>query len=154
MKRRNLKALLMCLILLLGMSEVSSASAAKPRKIDEISNYNWEQVTLGLDFFALLLQQEPTASGYLIVYDGRSSRRGERLGWMNCIKHYLVAGRQIDAQRFRIVSGGYRKTKTVELWLLTPTDRLPKATPTVKPQDVKTRPGRLRKKDWKSLCAI
>ena len=151
---RNLKSVLVCFILLLVMKENSSASVVKPRKIDEISHYNWEQVMLGLDFYALLLQLEPTASGYIIVYAGRSSRRGEAQGWMNCIKRYLVEGRNVKARHIRLVNGGYRKTRTVALWLLTPTDRFPKATPTVKPQDVNIRKGRLRKNDWKSMCEI
>jgi hypothetical protein len=132
----------------------ASSAAVESRKIAEINNYNWEELMLQLDFCAVLLQNEPAASAYIIVYDGRRSRRGEVQGWMHCIKNYLVELRGMDAHRIRIVNGGYRRNKTVELWLVTPTDSLPKPTPTIKPKDVKFRKGRLQKKDWRSLCNI
>jgi len=153
MKMRTLKSILVsCSLLLLMIGD--SAAAVESRKIEEINNYNWEELMLQLDFCAVLLQNEPAASAYIIVYDGRHSRRGEVQGWMSCIRNYLVNLRGIDAQRVRIVNGGYRGNRTVELWLVTSADSPPKATPTVKPQDVKFRKGSLKKKDWRSLCNI
>jgi hypothetical protein len=150
---RILKSILVSCSLLLVMTGSSSA-AVESRKIDEINNYNWEELMLRLDFCAVLLQNEAAASAYIIVYDGRRSMRGEVQGWMNCIKSYLVERRGMDSNRIRIVNGGYRGNKAVELWLVTPADSLPKATPTIKPQDVKFRKGRLKKKNWGSLCNI
>lgn len=152
-KMRTIKSILVSWCLLLVMSGGLSA-AVESRKIDEINNYNWEELMLQLDFCAVLLQNEPAASAYIIVYDGRYSRRGEVQGWMHCIKNYMVELRGMDSNRIRIVNGGYRRTKTVELWLVTPADNPPKATPTIKPQDVKFRKGRLKKRDWGSLCNI
>lgn len=150
---RTLKSILVSFSLLLVMIGDSSA-VVEPRKIDEINNYNWEDLMLRLDFCAVLLQNEPAASAYIIVYDGRRSMRGEVQGWMNCIKNYLVELRGMDSNRIKIVNGGYRGNKTVEMWLVTPADSLPKATPTIKPKDVKFRKGRLKKKNWGSLCNI
>jgi hypothetical protein len=150
---RTLKLILVSFSLLLVMIGDSSA-VVESRKIEEINNYNWEELMLRLDFCAVLLQNEPAASAYIIVYDGRRSMRGEVQGWMNCIKNYLVDLRGLDSNRIRIVNGGYRGNKTVELWLVTPADSLPKATPTIKPKDVKFRKGSLKKKDWRSLCNI
>lgn len=150
---RTLKLILVSFSLLLVMIGDSSA-VVDSRKIEEINNYNWEELMLRLDFCAVLLQNEPAASAYIIVYDGRRSMRGEVQGWMNCIKNYLVELRGLDSNRIRVVNGGYRGNKTVELWLVTPADSLPKATPTIKPKDVKFRKGRLTKKDWRSLCNI
>ena len=150
---RTLKSILVSFSLLLVLVGNSSA-AFESRKIDEINNYNWEDLILRLDFCAVLLQNEPGASAYIIVYDGRRSRRGEVQGWMNCIKNYLVERRGMDSNRIRVVNGGYRGNKTVEMWLVTHVDSLPKATPTIKPQDVKFRKGRLKKKNWGSLCNI
>jgi hypothetical protein len=132
----------------------NSSAAVETRKIDEINNYNWEKLMLQLDFSAVLLRNETAASAYIIVYDGRRTRRGEVQGWMRCIKNYLVDLRGLDSNRIRIVSGGYRRDKTVELWLVTPADSPPKATPTVKPKDVKFKKGSLKEKDWRSLCNI
>jgi hypothetical protein len=152
-RMRTLKSILASCSLLLVMIGNSSA-AVESRKIDEVSNYNWEELMLRLDFIAPLLQNEAAASAYIIVYDGRRSMRGEVQSWMYCIKTYLVERRGMDSNRVRIVNGGYRGSKTVELWLVTPADSLPKATPTIKPQDVKFRKGRLKKRDWGSLCNI
>jgi hypothetical protein len=152
-KMRTLKSILVSFSLLLVMIGDSSA-AVESRKIDEINNYNWEELMLRLDFCAVLLQNEAAASAYIIVYDGRLSMRGEVQGWMNCIKNYMVERRGMDSNRIRIVNGGYRGNKAVELWLVTPADSLPKATPTIKPQEVKFKKGRLKKKDWGSLCNI
>ena len=150
---RTLKSILVSFALLLVMIGDSSA-AVESRKIDEINNYNWEDLMLRLDFCAVLLQNEPAASAYIIVYDGQRSRRGEVQGWMHCIKNYLVKLRGMDSNRIRIVNGGYRGNKAVEMWLVTPADSLPKARPTIKPKDVKFRKGRLKKKNWGSLCNI
>lgn len=131
-----------------------SSAVVESRKIDEINNYNWEDLMLRLDFCATLLQNEPAASAYIIVYDGQRSRRGEVQGWMNCIRNYMVELRGMDSNRIKIVNGGYRGNKTVEMWLVTPADSLPKATPTIKPKDVKFRKGRLKKKDRGRLCSV
>jgi hypothetical protein len=153
MKMRNLKSILLSFSLLLVMI-VDSSAAVESRKIDEVSNFNWEDLMARLDFYAIQLQNEPASSGYIIVYDGRRSRRGEVQGWMQCIKNYMVERRGLDSNRIMIANGGYRGNRTVEMWLVPPADRQPKATPTVKPKDVKFRKGRLKKNNWGSLCNI
>jgi hypothetical protein len=134
---------------LLVLISGNALAAPESRKIEEVTGYNWEMLMAQLDFSAVLLQNEPAASVHIIVYDGQPSLRGEADGWMHCIKNYMVALRGIEASRIRVVNGGHRQTKTVELWLITATDELPKATPTIQPKDVKFKKGRL--KNWKSL---
>lgn len=150
---RTLKSILASLSLLLVMVGASSA-AVESRKIDEISNFSWEDLMARLDSYAIQLQTVPDSSGHLIIYDGRLSRRGEVQGWMDCVKNYLVDRRGIDSNRIMIVNGGYREKMTVEMWLVPPGENLPQATPTVKPIDVKLKKGRLKKKNWGSLCNI
>jgi hypothetical protein len=151
MKMRNLKSILLSCSLLLVM--IGDASAAvEARKIDEATNFNWEDLMARLDFYAIQLQNEPAASGHIIVYDGQRSRRGEVQGWTLCIKNYLVERRGLDSKRIMIVNGGYRGNTTVEMWLVPPADSPPKATPTVKPKDVKFRKGKLKNRG--SLCNI
>jgi hypothetical protein len=153
MNMQTLKSILVIFSLLLVIIGDSSA-AAESRNIDEVNNYNWEELMLRLDFCAVLLQNEPAASAYIIVYDGQRSRHGEVQGWMHCIKNYMEKLRGMASNRVRVVNGGYREDKAVELWLVTPADNLPKATPTINPKDVKFRKGRVKKKDWRSLCNI
>ena len=154
MQMRTLKSILVCFCLLLLPLGEASATVVESRKIDEISNYNWEQLMLGLDFYAQVLQHEPGALAYVIVYGGRRSRRGEVEGWMKCVRNYLVKARRVEAKRIRVVNGGYRENRTVELWFAKPKHRLPRATPTVKPKDVRFRQGSVRKKSGGSLCDI
>ena len=154
MKMRTLKSILVCCGLLLLLWGEASAARAESDKVDEISNYNWEQLMLGLDFYAQVLQHEPGASAYIIVYGGRRSRRGEVQGWMKCVKNYLVKARRVEAKLIRVVNGGYRENRTVELWFAKPKKRLPRATPTVKQQDVRFRQGSVKKKSGGSLCDI
>lgn len=150
---RTLKSILASLSLLLVMAGASSA-AVESRKIDEISNFNWEDLMARLDFYAIQLQTVPDSSGHLIIYDGRRSRRGEVQGWMDCVKNYLVGRRGIDSDRIMIVNGGYREKMTVEMWLVPRGENSPQTTPTVKPKDVKMKKGRLKEKNWGSLCNI
>jgi hypothetical protein len=153
MKTRTLKSILVSFSLLLMMIGDSSA-AVEARKIDEISNFNWEDLMARLDFYAIELQTVPDSSGHLIIYNGRRSLRGEVQGWMDCVKNYLVESRGVDSNRILIVNSGYREKMTVEMWLVPRGETMPQATPTVKPGDVKFRKGRLKKKDWGSLCNI
>jgi len=152
-KMRIFKSILASLSLLLMMTGAASA-AVESRKVDEISMFNWEDLMARLDFYAIELQKAPASSGYIIVYDGRLSRRGEAQAWTTCIKNYLVERRGMDASRIKVMNGGYREKITVEMWLALPADSPPKATPTIKPKDVKYRKGSLKKKNWRSLCNI
>jgi hypothetical protein len=147
------KSILLSFLLLLILAGHSSA-AVESRQVDEISNFNWEDLMARLDFYAIELKNAPAASGHIIVYDGQRSRRDEIQGWIHCIKTYLVGRRGIEPNRITIVNGGHRRSKTVEMWLATPGDSPPKATPTFKPKDVKFRKGRLKKRDWGTLCNI
>ena len=151
MNMQTLKSILVSCSLLLVMTGDSSA-AVESRKIDEVTNFNWEDLMARLDFYAIELQNMPSSSGYIIVYDGQRSKRGEVQGWLLCIKNYLVERRGLDSKRIMIVNGGYRGNMTVEMWLVPPANSPPKATPTVKPKDVKFGKGRL--KNWGSLCNI
>lgn len=152
-RMRTLKPILLSLSLLLVLTGHSSA-AAESKKIDEITNFNWEDLMARLDFYKIQLHNTPASSGYIIVYDARLSRRGVAQGWMRCIKNYLVERGGIDSKRIMIVDGGYREGITVEMWLVAPGDNQPNATPTVKSKDVKFRKGRLKEKNWQTLCNI
>lgn len=152
MKMRTLKSMFLSFSLLLAI--VSSSAAVESSKVDEVANFNWEDLMARLDLYSVQLQNEPASSGYIIVYDGRRSRRGEAQGWMQCVKNYMVERRGMASNRIMIVKGGYRRNMTVEMWLVPPADSLPKATPTVKPENVKFRKGRLKGRNWRSLCNI
>jgi hypothetical protein len=87
----------------------------KPRKFDEYGNIRFNDEKARLDNFAIQLQNEPTAQGYIIAYgscDAEGTTRGNRA------KDYLVNTRGIDAGRLMVVDGGCMPELKVELWVV------------------------------------
>jgi hypothetical protein len=131
---------------------VNFPRVAVARKIDEYGNIRFNDEKARLDNFAIELQNDPTAQGYLLCYGGRTGRAGEAQRRCDRAKDYLVTTRGLDASRIVTVDGGYREDLTVELWVV-PTGATPPAgSPTVDPSEVKTtttpaRRGRRRGRD-------
>jgi hypothetical protein len=108
------------------------------RKIDEYGNIRFNDEKARLDNFAIELQNDPTAQGYVIAYGGRRGRAGEAQRRADRAKDYLVNTRGIDPSRIVTVDGGYREDLTVELWLVPSGADAPQQTPTVDPSEVQT----------------
>ena len=88
---------------------------AQARKFDEYGNIRFNDEKARLDNFAIQLQNEPTATGTIIVYGscaGEGQTRGDRA------KDYLVNTRGIEAGRITVVDGGCRSELTVQLWIV------------------------------------
>ena len=86
-----------------------------PVKFDEYGNIRFNDEKARLDNYAIQLQNEPTATGTIIVYgscDGEAQQRGDRA------KDYLVNTRGIEAGRITVVDGGCRSDLTVQLWIV------------------------------------
>jgi hypothetical protein len=112
-----------------------------PRKVDEYGNIRFNDEKARLDNFAIELQNDPTAQGYLICYGGRRGRAGEAQRRCDRAKDYLVTTRGIDASRIVTVDGGYKEELSVELWVVPSGATPPTASPTVQPSEVKTTPA-------------
>jgi len=110
------------------------------RKIDEYGNIRFNDEKARLDNFAIELQNDPTAQGYLVCYGGRTGRAGEAQRRCDRAKGYLTSTRGIDASRIVTVDGGFREDLTVELWIVPSGATPPAASPTVDPSEV--RPAR------------
>jgi len=85
------------------------------RKFDEYGNIRFNDEKARLDNYAIQLQNEPTATGTIIVYGsctGEGQQRGDRA------KDYLVNTRGIEAGRITVVDGGCRSELTVQLWIV------------------------------------
>jgi hypothetical protein len=89
-----------------------------------------------LDNFAVALENDPKATGYLIFYGGRRGRRGEALAGLHRAQLYLVNTRGVDVGRIVSVEGGYREELTFELFLIPPGVVPPRAAPTIDERDV------------------
>jgi PKD domain len=110
---------------------------AKARKIDEYGNIRFNDEKARLDNFAIELQNDPTAQGYLVCYGGRRGRTGEAQRRCDRAKDYLVTTRGITADRIVTVDGGFREDLTVELWIVPQGATPPPAAPTVDPSEVR-----------------
>ena len=111
-----------------------------PRKVDEYGNIKFNDEKARLDNYAIELQNDPTAQGYLVCYGGRTGRTGEAQRRCDRAKNYLVSTRGIDASRIVTVDGGFREELTVELWVVPSGATPPPNSPTVDPSEV--RPAR------------
>ncbi|MBX5479194.1 MAG: hypothetical protein IRZ19_08955 [Pyrinomonas methylaliphatogenes] len=121
-----------------------SASVVQPpqaSKFDEYGNIAFNDEKARLDNFAIQLQNQPGAQGYIIAYGGRRGRVGEALRRAERAKNYLVSTRGIEAGRIVTVDGGYRETLTVELWIVPQGAQPPQATPTLTPEEAQPRPA-------------
>src|SRR6185312_4775351 len=88
---------------------------AEARKFDEYGNIRFNDEKARLDNFAIQLQNEPTATGTIIVYgscNGEGQQRGDRA------KDYLVNTRGIEAGRITVVDGGCSSELKVQLWIV------------------------------------
>ena len=90
-------------------------NAAPARKFDEYGNIRFNDEKARLDNFAIQLQNEPTAQGYIIGY-GSCDAEGQTRA--NRAKDYLVNTRGIDAGRIVVVDGGCMPELKVELWIV------------------------------------
>jgi hypothetical protein len=95
-------------------------------KFDEYGNIRFNDEKARLDNYAIQLQNQPGAQGYIVAY---GSCAGEAEARANRAKDYLVNTRGVDASRLMTVDGGCRSDLAVELWVV-PTGATPPAAST------------------------
>lgn len=112
----------------------SSTASGVPqcRLFDGFGAINGCDYRARLDNFAIELQNDPSAQGYIIVYNGvRRTRRNYAQALADKSKDYLISDRGIDASRIVTVDGGRRQELFTELWVVPSGAAPPSATPTV-----------------------
>lgn len=87
------------------------------RKFDEFPDISRNDEKARLDNFAIELQNDPTATAYVIVYPGRASKRGDVQHHSSRIIEYLVHSRGLDERRIVTLVGTAREQLHVELWV-------------------------------------
>lgn len=116
---------------------VSNESDAHPYdKLDVYSNITFSEEKAHLDNFAIYLQREPDAKGYIIAYAGRHGRASEAKARAERAKNYLVSVRGSKSERIVTIDGGRREDLTVELYIVPRGAPAPTTTPTVAPSEV------------------
>lgn len=87
------------------------------RKFDEFPDIARNDEKARLDNFGIELQNDPTSTGYVIVYPGRASKRAEVQDHFGRVIDYLVNSRGMDASRIKTIEGPKRDHLFVELWI-------------------------------------
>jgi hypothetical protein len=92
----------------------------KGTKTDEFGEIARDDEKARLDNFAIELQNNPGAQGYIVSYGGRRSKYGSGRARADRAKDYLVHTRGLDASRIVTIDGGTREMASTELWLVPP----------------------------------
>jgi len=92
----------------------------EPRRSDEFGEIARDDEKARLDLFAIELQNNPGAQGYIIGYGGSRPRYGTGQSRAERAREYLVRERGVDASRLVTLSGTSRATGATELWLVPP----------------------------------
>lgn len=112
-------------------------------KFDEYGNVRFNDEKARLDNFAIQLQNDPTAQGYIIAYGGRrGTRAGAAQARADRAKDYLVNTRGVDTGRIVTVDGGFREEFAVELYTVPQGATAPTASNTIDASEVQTAPER------------
>jgi hypothetical protein len=89
-----------------------------PTKFDEIGEIQRDDEKARLDNFAIELQNNPSAQGYVIAYGSRNRRFGTGQQRGDRAKAYLTQTRGIDASRIVVLDGGPHETGSLQLWIV------------------------------------
>ena len=150
---------------LMAASAHAVTATPEARKFDEFGDVCCEDEKARLDNFVNELQNNPEARGYIIFYGGKRHRyppchssrvvlprRGEAAARAARLKPYIRDTRGVDASRIVVINGGHRDQWMAELWIVPKGANPPVPTPTVKPQEIRFRRGRIKKRDYE--CGV
>ena len=87
------------------------------RKFDEFADIQRNDEKARLDNYAVELQNDPTATAYVIVYPATTSRPVDVQRRIKRVVEYLVNARGIDASRILTLTGKPKSDLAVELWI-------------------------------------
>ena len=98
-------------------------------KFDVYNDVRFNDEKARLDNFAVQLQNEPGAQGYILAYGSRRGRPDEGRRRAERARNYLVNERGLSSDRIVIVEGGPRDILTIELWSVPTGATPPRPTP-------------------------
>ena len=107
------------------------------KQFDVCCSCSRDDLKARLDTLGVELQNDPTASTYVITYGGRSSRIGQADLLGDVARKYLTTDRGIDQSRITVINGGFREEDCVEMWIVPNGATPPQPTPTVQAGDVR-----------------
>lgn len=140
---RLLIAIILCCTFLTSalFSPVSARSTnpALNRPFDEYGNICWWNEAARLDNFAIALQNDPTATGIIIFYDGNPSCHQEAIAPAIRARKYIVEYRNIEWNHVMWRYGGHRSDMTFMLVVIPRGAPNYPLLPTLTPEDVKVK---------------
>jgi hypothetical protein len=152
---------------LLCSSLIAAHRPDEPRKLDEFRDVCCEDEKARLDYFAVELQKNPNAKGYIIFYGGqrypscwyggrryaaRRPRFGEAEARAARIKPYLTNTRGLDPKDIVVLNGGFRESWMAELWIVPNGAKPPLPTSSVLRKDIRYRKGRVTRREFQLQC--
>lgn len=140
-------AAVLCPALYAQTDEGAPAAPSPPTALHPLDSYGyvtWEDQQARLDNFAIELQNNPAARGYIIVYGGRKDFPAVAQRWAEVYANYLTATRGLDGSRVRALSGGLKDQDDMEfeLWVVPPGLHAPKPEPTFSDEGRKAPTGK------------
>lgn len=119
---RRLFATLLLLALWAVAAQGQNGSA---RKVDEFGDILVTDWLARLDSFAIDLQNDPGATGYVVAYVAPHKSPGWSLRRAQWARGYLVNGRSLEGGRVQVFNGGYRDEPLYQLWIVAAGAKLP-----------------------------
>lgn len=108
-----------------------------PKLVDSFNAaINQEDEMSRLDVYLTELQNNEKATGFVVVYGGRTNKFGEYDERIGRIKKYIRV-KNFDQSRIKFVNGGFRENFEFELWTSNINNAFPPLSPTVAPEKVK-----------------
>jgi hypothetical protein len=114
----------------------TTVAGVSPYRLSNFEENYSEALQANLDLLTDLLQKDPRLHGYILVYGGRITKRGEAERNGDRASDYLSNMRGVAENRFSIVTGGYREKPMFEIWVVQEGVK-PKPSATVDPRYVR-----------------
>ena len=108
------------LVAVSGGSASAQTKKDVARKFDEFGDALITDLKARADNFAIALQNEPAAKGFIIVYRSRRDLRGISYRYAHRIQEYLVNTRGIEKARLVALDGGEADCLSQEFWIVPP----------------------------------
>lgn len=129
---RLVKSGFCCLYLILTFTSVLSGQVNNSvRKFDQYGDIAFSEEIPRLDKFARQLKNEPKSKGYIIVYAGKRAHALEAPERLERAFRHLFYKRNIEERQLMTINGGFRKSQSTELYIITSAKGEPPITPTV-----------------------
>src|SRR5262245_52245218 len=88
------------------------------RKFDEFGDIEYSDLIARLDNYAIALQNDPQARGFIVVYRTRRDLPGLNNAIAFRSKEYLIKSRGLSRDRIVTVNGGEADCEIQELWII------------------------------------